>query len=102
MLGNVNEWCQDAWHPNYQGAPVDGSAWTGSPEPVEHVARGVAAYVIASACSSGARISQNATVELIRKAMRMKSPNKEQYRSRAFELYGLRLVCEPIPDDVNT
>jgi formylglycine-generating enzyme required for sulfatase activity len=27
MLGNVWEWCEDAWHGNYQGAPNDGSAW---------------------------------------------------------------------------
>ncbi len=27
MHGNVWEWVQDCWHDNYQGAPVDGSAW---------------------------------------------------------------------------
>jgi formylglycine-generating enzyme required for sulfatase activity len=27
MHGNVWEWCQDAWHGNYNGAPMDGSAW---------------------------------------------------------------------------
>jgi formylglycine-generating enzyme required for sulfatase activity/uncharacterized caspase-like protein len=26
--GNVWEWVEDCWHENYQGAPVDGSAWT--------------------------------------------------------------------------
>lgn len=25
--GNVNEWVQDCWNENYEGAPVDGSAW---------------------------------------------------------------------------
>jgi formylglycine-generating enzyme required for sulfatase activity len=25
--GNVDEWCQDLWHDDYDGAPVDGSAW---------------------------------------------------------------------------
>ena len=27
MSGNLWEWCEDRWHENYQGAPVDGSAW---------------------------------------------------------------------------
>lgn len=29
LHGNVWEWVEDAWHPNYQGGPVDGSAWKG-------------------------------------------------------------------------
>ena len=28
MLGNVWQWTQDCWNPNYSGAPADGSAWT--------------------------------------------------------------------------
>ena len=28
MHGNVWEWVQDSWNPNYLGAPTDGSAWT--------------------------------------------------------------------------
>ena len=27
MHGNVEEWCEDHWHENYDGAPTDGSAW---------------------------------------------------------------------------
>ena len=27
MHGNVTEWVQDCWNPDYSGAPVDGSAW---------------------------------------------------------------------------
>lgn len=27
MHGNVQEWCLDLWHENYNGAPTDGSAW---------------------------------------------------------------------------
>jgi formylglycine-generating enzyme required for sulfatase activity len=29
MLGNVWEWCEDNWHPDYRWAPDDGSAWRG-------------------------------------------------------------------------
>jgi formylglycine-generating enzyme required for sulfatase activity len=29
MHGNVREWCEDDYHPNYQNAPSDGSAWEG-------------------------------------------------------------------------
>jgi formylglycine-generating enzyme required for sulfatase activity len=28
LHGNVQEWCLDVWHDNYQGAPPDGSAWS--------------------------------------------------------------------------
>lgn len=27
MIGNISEWVEDCDHPNYQGAPTDGSAW---------------------------------------------------------------------------
>ena len=27
MHGNLDEWCLDDWHDNYEGAPGDGSAW---------------------------------------------------------------------------
>jgi formylglycine-generating enzyme required for sulfatase activity len=27
MYGNVYQWCLDRWHDNYEGAPLDGSAW---------------------------------------------------------------------------
>ena len=30
MPGNVDEWCEDVWHPNYEGASQDGSARTGT------------------------------------------------------------------------
>jgi formylglycine-generating enzyme required for sulfatase activity len=27
MHGNMWEWCEDRFHPNYEGAPTDGGAW---------------------------------------------------------------------------
>jgi formylglycine-generating enzyme required for sulfatase activity len=27
IYGNVWEWCEDRYHPSYEGAPTDGSAW---------------------------------------------------------------------------
>jgi len=30
MTGNVMEWVSDCYHANYDGAPIDGSAWTGT------------------------------------------------------------------------
>jgi hypothetical protein len=32
MHGNVYEWCMDQWHPGYEGAPADGSAWLSTTE----------------------------------------------------------------------
>ena len=27
MGGGVDQWVEDCWHKNYQGAPANGSAW---------------------------------------------------------------------------
>ena len=39
MLGNAWQWTADCWHPNYLGAPRDGSAWVGE-DCDKHVIRG--------------------------------------------------------------
>jgi formylglycine-generating enzyme required for sulfatase activity len=40
MLGNVWYWTQDCWHPNYQGAPSDGSPWMTGGDCDAHPMRG--------------------------------------------------------------
>jgi len=40
MHGNVWEWCEDPWHENYKGAPVDGSVWSAGGDTNRRVLRG--------------------------------------------------------------
>jgi formylglycine-generating enzyme required for sulfatase activity len=37
--GYLWEWCADAWHASYEGAPADGSAWEKSGDPKRRVLR---------------------------------------------------------------
>jgi formylglycine-generating enzyme required for sulfatase activity len=60
LHGNVWEWCLDEYHPNYQGAPTDGSAWcdinTAEAKP-KRVMRGGAWDYVARGCRSAVRCS---------------------------------------------
>lgn len=40
MIGNVAEWVEDVWHENYEGAPLDGSAWISNGDTKKRVGRG--------------------------------------------------------------
>ena len=41
MVGNIYEWVADCFHPDYTGAPTDGSNWTAAcPDIRRHVCRG--------------------------------------------------------------
>jgi formylglycine-generating enzyme required for sulfatase activity len=54
MHGYVWEWCADDWHPSYEGAPSDGSAW-GDGKAKERVARGGAWSYSDADCRSAFR-----------------------------------------------
>ena len=44
MLGNVWEWVEDCWRPNYSGAPSDGSAWVSGEGCGQRILRGGSWY----------------------------------------------------------
>ena len=52
--GNVLEWTDDCYHPNFQGAPTDGTAWTDG-DCQARVARGGAFNKPANSMRSAAR-----------------------------------------------
>ncbi|MFN0110711.1 MAG: SUMF1/EgtB/PvdO family nonheme iron enzyme [Blastocatellia bacterium] len=56
MHGNVWEWCLDAWHADYHGAPSDGSAWMSDGHwPKLRVVRGGAWFNAARLCRAAYR-----------------------------------------------
>ncbi|MBD2461345.1 SUMF1/EgtB/PvdO family nonheme iron enzyme [Oscillatoria sp. FACHB-1407] len=55
MHGNVNEWCQDHWHSNYQGAPTDGIAWLIENENADRVVHGGSWDDLPGLCRSACR-----------------------------------------------
>ncbi|MFM6520868.1 MAG: formylglycine-generating enzyme family protein, partial [Microcystis panniformis] len=55
MHGNVWEWCEDDYHPNYQGAPTDGSAWISKNKSTTKVLRGGSWFLHPDYCRSAYR-----------------------------------------------
>lgn len=55
MVGNVDEWCEDAYWSNYEGAASDGSPRSGDAEHVYHVIRGGNWGSTAGSCTSASR-----------------------------------------------
>lgn len=55
MHGNVYEWCQDSWHENYEGAPVDGSARKASDDSDLRLMRGGSWFNYPDLCRSAIR-----------------------------------------------
>ena len=59
MHGNVFEWCQDHWHDDYEGAPIDGSAWLTDNEEASRVRRGGSWLNYPRNCRSAYRYDDN-------------------------------------------
>ncbi|MDJ0733312.1 MAG: bifunctional serine/threonine-protein kinase/formylglycine-generating enzyme family protein [Nostocaceae cyanobacterium] len=55
MHGQVWEWCADSWHPNYQNAPTDGSAWESGGDAHRRVLRGGSWSFSPQMCRSASR-----------------------------------------------
>jgi formylglycine-generating enzyme required for sulfatase activity len=53
--GNVWEWVEDCWHANYEGAPTDGSVWSGG-DCTFHLLRGGSWFVDPRSIRSAARL----------------------------------------------
>jgi formylglycine-generating enzyme required for sulfatase activity len=59
MHGNIWEWCADAWHDDYVGAPPDGSIWRAG-QSSTHVLRGGGWHEPPDLCRCAARLKQEA------------------------------------------
>lgn len=55
MHGNVLEWVEDDWHDNYDGAPLDSSAWVETDKGPVHMIRGGSYRSSARFCRSARR-----------------------------------------------
>ncbi len=63
MSGNVWEWCEDLWHDNYKGAPINGKAWLEGGEKDIRVIRGGSIEHTAAICRIGIRIGEKVKKE---------------------------------------
>ncbi|NET48922.1 MAG: formylglycine-generating enzyme family protein [Merismopedia sp. SIO2A8] len=61
MHGLVWEWCEDPWHPNYNGAPSDGRAWDGAGHASKRTVRGGSWYSLADDCRCAYRFRHDAS-----------------------------------------
>ena len=81
MHGNVWEWCLDDWHDNYEGAPIDGSAWFDDNNHISQnqrnaMLRGGSWFYYPKCCRSASR-----------------HDDVRAERDRIFDDVGFRVVC---------
>ncbi len=74
MSGNVMEWVQDCWHPNYQDAPINGKARDDTPNCKARVLRGGSWYYENIQSRSAARKSFAPTTRLNMAGFRIARP----------------------------
>src|SRR5262245_34041178 len=60
ITGNAWEWVEDCFHPNYSGAPEDGSAWTTGGDCTRRMLRGASWYIDPGSLTSAHRGLLNA------------------------------------------
>jgi formylglycine-generating enzyme required for sulfatase activity len=99
MHGNVEEWCEDAWHPNYEGAPADGSAWLdGEDSEPSRVMRGGWASATENVCTSSSRRSLRADAGTPEDDFEDDEGEVGGMLASLLDLmytpYGFRVVCE--------
>jgi formylglycine-generating enzyme required for sulfatase activity len=98
MHGNVEEWCEDVWHPNYSGTPTDGSAWLdGEDNDPFRVVRGGWASATEFVCTSASRRQLRADAGA-RENDEDDEEEESEFRAMLSALlytpYGFRVVCE--------
>jgi formylglycine-generating enzyme required for sulfatase activity len=99
MHGNVDEWCDDAWHPNYLGAPVNGTAWMDGADEAIRVLRGGWCAATEFVCTSSARRSAMASAGTpSRLTNDPEASHQDDFMNEFLEMlympYGFRVVCE--------
>ena len=70
MHGNIWEWVQDAYHPNYREAPADGRAWEGAPG-ARRVFRGGGWHSIGRRLRSAERDAEPANYKIVYNGFRL-------------------------------
>lgn len=99
MHGNVDEWCEDVWHANYEGAPTDGSPWlAGEDRQPFRVVRGGWCSATEFVCTSASRRQLQADAGARSKPETGDEGKEDHFLDDMFEImyipYGFRVVCE--------